>query len=161
MPQTRYCSRHPDTATSLGCSKCGQAICPRCMVQTPVGARCRECAQVRRLPTFDVGVGTAARATVVSLVLGVAGGVGFVFLSGLLYRIWLLDILALVAIGYIIGQGVSSVANRKRGRALQFIAAAGMLVAYVIIVVNGPVVRDLIGLIGLFIAFYVAISRLR
>ena len=48
------CATHPDVETELGCSRCGKAICPRCLVHTPVGARCRECANVRRIPTYNV-----------------------------------------------------------------------------------------------------------
>jgi hypothetical protein len=48
------CAAHPKTETYLRCGKCEKPICPRCMIQTPVGARCRQCAGLRRLPMFDV-----------------------------------------------------------------------------------------------------------
>ena len=37
------CYRHPDRETGLECSSCSRAICPDCMVATPVGQRCPEC----------------------------------------------------------------------------------------------------------------------
>ncbi|UJA20679.1 rhomboid family intramembrane serine protease [Thermoleophilia bacterium SCSIO 60948] len=47
------CYRHPDRETRVACSNCGRPICPDCMIPTPVGMRCPECArektQVRRL----------------------------------------------------------------------------------------------------------------
>ena len=69
-----YCARHSKVESRLGCSKCGVLICPRCLVQTPVGARCPDCARVRSLPTFQVGAATMARATGAGVVLaGVTG----------------------------------------------------------------------------------------
>ena len=41
------CAAHPQTETYLSCGKCGKPICPACLVQTPVGARCKKCANVR------------------------------------------------------------------------------------------------------------------
>ena len=49
------CATHPSVETELACSRCGKPICPRCLVITPVGARCRECARLRRLPTYRLG----------------------------------------------------------------------------------------------------------
>ena len=131
------------------------------MVRTPVGARCRDCAQLRRLPTFDVAGTTLVRAVAVSLVIGIAGGVGFVLLDALLGLVFPVDALAIVGIGYLVGEGTSASVNRKRGRALQFVGAAGMLVAYLIIVSNRPLFLDLFGLLGLIAAFYLAVSRFR
>ena len=67
------CAAHPEIETSLKCGKCGTPICPKCMVQTPVGARCPKCANLRKLPTFRVsgghylkGAGTALGMAVVT-----------------------------------------------------------------------------------------------
>ena len=46
------CAYHPDVETNLRCGKCGKAICPKCLVQTPVGARCPDCARLYKLPTY-------------------------------------------------------------------------------------------------------------
>ena len=43
MSDPLYCVNHPKVETYLRCNKCGQPICPRCAVQTPVGYRCRDC----------------------------------------------------------------------------------------------------------------------
>ena len=42
------CARHSDVETSLACGRCETAVCPRCLVHTDVGIRCRTCAPVRR-----------------------------------------------------------------------------------------------------------------
>ena len=49
------CATPPNIETNLRCGKCDKPICPKCMVETPVGARCPECARLRKLPTFQVG----------------------------------------------------------------------------------------------------------
>lgn len=38
-----YCARHKDTPTRLSCTQCGTAICPRCLVDAPVGQKCPSC----------------------------------------------------------------------------------------------------------------------
>jgi len=48
------CATHPNVETELTCGRCGTPICPRCLVMTPVGARCRDCAQLRRIPTYEI-----------------------------------------------------------------------------------------------------------
>lgn len=42
------CARHPDTPTRLFCSECGTPVCPQCLVSTPVGQKCPECAKQRK-----------------------------------------------------------------------------------------------------------------
>lgn len=44
-PPVAYCYRHPDRETLLGCGSCERPICTSCLVETPVGMRCPECAR--------------------------------------------------------------------------------------------------------------------
>jgi membrane associated rhomboid family serine protease len=41
------CYRHPNRETGVRCSNCERPICPDCMISTPVGMRCPECARQR------------------------------------------------------------------------------------------------------------------
>src|SRR3972149_9154964 len=41
------CAQDPDVETNLRCSNCGRPVCPKCMVYTPVGIKCPECARLR------------------------------------------------------------------------------------------------------------------
>ena len=43
MNEPLYCVNHPKVETMLRCNKCGQPICAKCAVRTPVGYRCRDC----------------------------------------------------------------------------------------------------------------------
>ena len=122
------CATHPTVETELACSRCGKGICPRCMVHTPVGARCRECAQVRRLPTYNVGATTMLRGALAAVIVGIGVGAIWAFFNIITY--FFFGVLAGLGIGYLIGESVSLSTNRRSGPPLQFIAVVGVLIAY-------------------------------
>ncbi len=156
------CPRHPDTETNLACGKCGILVCPKCMVHTPVGVRCQECAQLKRLPLFEVSHSELFKASLVGLGIGGALGILFGLLSFVILSIPFLPWIALVGIGYAIGEGVSLATNRKRARPLQVIAIASVVVSFIIIAMFTPQLNnDLIGLLSLAASVYVAYTRVR
>lgn len=166
MSQTRYCKRHTRTETNLGCGKCGEMICPQCLVHTPVGARCPDCAQVRKLPTFDVTGTTLARAVGAGVGLAVAGAALYFVVTqfGLLSAIPFANFILSLAIGYIIGEGISMSVNRRRGKTLKWVAAGSVIGAFVLILLPSFVLFGFnLGAVSLLIpagiATYVAISR--
>ena len=59
----------------LSCGRCGKHMCTQCMVQAPVGIRCRDCGKAQRMPTYDVRPTYYARAISVALVSSVGAGV--------------------------------------------------------------------------------------
>jgi hypothetical protein len=160
-----YCATHPEVETELACGKCGRFICPRCMVQTPVGARCRECAQMRRPPMYSLGPASIARVAGAAIGAGVA--VGLVW--GLLVPGFGLLGFFMLFLGMFAGYGMANLVDwaggRKRGPVVQWSAVAGIVVAYMvrnIVLVGSPfVVNDLWGLIFVGIAAVVAWNRLR
>ena len=167
--QETRCARHPNVETTLLCGRCGTPICPRCLVQTPVGARCPTCANVRRIPTVDVKPIYLARglgaAIVSGLVVGIvwavviggqAGGVAGFFIF-----------FVAMGIGWAIGESVSAATNRKRARALQACAVIGVVLSYFVrnIAVGLPLVPltphpDLWGFIAVALASMFAAGRL-
>ncbi len=48
MAETMRCYRHPDRETRVSCASCGRPICTECMVQTEVGIKCPDDAQLPR-----------------------------------------------------------------------------------------------------------------
>jgi hypothetical protein len=44
----RVCVRHPQRQTLLACGRCGRPFCTDCLIYTPAGQRCYDCAGVRR-----------------------------------------------------------------------------------------------------------------
>lgn len=118
-PAALRCSYHPEVETLLRCSRCGKPICPRCGVRTPVGLRCPDCAGVAaRIPLDPTALarGAVAGALVavpVGLLWGLAPAWGF-YLALLL--------------GFAGAEAIAKALPGRRGRALQFLAVAVILV---------------------------------
>ena len=165
MSETNYCAEHPDTPSNLRCGRCDKLICPRCMVQTPVGSKCRDCAQVRPLPMYDVAVSHLLRAIAVAVGIGLSGGLAFALIVRPLFGGGFIGIAALGGLGYLLAEGISRVSNRKRGRALQYVAAGGMVVALATVIptagFGAGAYLDPFDLLGVGLGIYVAVIQLR
>ncbi len=163
MTETIYCARHPDTATGLRCTRCDKPVCPQCMVNAPVGIRCPDCGKGVSLPVYDVSRSLIARAVLASLALGVGGGFVIAFVILPLPLGIFLYAGAMAGFGYVMGGAVSWAAGGKKGRALQWIAIGGVVVATLIVfavtVLLGGTIE--VGLLGGGLAAYVAFIRLR
>jgi len=158
------CARHADIETDLRCGKCLQPICPKCVVQTPVGARCPKCAALKKLPVFEISTIFYMRAIAAGLATAaVAGAIWkFIPLGG-----FFLFFIALV-VGYVIGEAVSLAANRKRGPGLQIIAGISVVVSYTVrSLIEAPqqgflhIFTDVYGLIALILGIIVSVGLLR
>jgi len=109
------CAAHPKVETYLRCGKCEKPICPRCMVQTPVGARCRSCAGLRRLPMFDVRPGDLIRSFLAATGASAVGGFGLMFAS-IVPGAGFFGLMLMALLGYGVGEAASVAARRRRGR---------------------------------------------
>lgn len=128
-PQTVTCHWHPTVSTGLSCGQCRRPICTDCMVQVPVGIRCRECGRAQPLPTFDVRPANYARAAVVAAIIGIAGVVLTVLLA--LYIGGLAFVVMPLGVGYASGEIISRVVNLKRSRGLMYIAGGTVVVTVI------------------------------
>ncbi|MPZ50194.1 MAG: hypothetical protein GEU75_13010 [Dehalococcoidia bacterium] len=159
-----YCARHPQVETALRCGRCDTLICPRCLVQTPVGSRCPDCANVRRIPTIDVKPLFIARGLGASLLAGIAVGAfwGYAEPDRGLGGFFIFFIA--MGMGWVISEAVSIATNRKRAQVLQGIAMLGAILAYVVhnlVVGVGPFpTGDLWGYLATVVAAVFAASRL-
>ena len=164
MTETSYCSKHRDIPTKLRCSRCDALVCPKCMVHSPVGVRCEECGKGTRLPVYDISGALMARAVLVSLIIGLLGGVIIAIgIRPLSLGIFLYGA-AMAGFGYLMGESVGVAAGRKRGRTLQLVAVGGTLaglatMSVVTIAFVGAI--NLFDLLGGTLAAYVAYLRLR
>jgi len=158
------CAEHPDIETDLRCGRCERPICPECMVHTPVGIRCRECANLKRLPTYEVSAKQYIAAVGVGLGTAVAAGFIWAFMVKASSFI-LFTLLISAAIGYAIGELISLVTNRKRGIGLQAIGCISVVVCFVVfyLVVQYLFLSlfSLFMIIGLAVAVVVVIARLQ
>ena len=124
-----------------------------------MGARCRDCARLKRVPTYQVSPILYLRGLGAALGAGLALGFAWLILGGALRLILFLDLLLAAGVGYLIAEAVTRSARYKRGPALQAAAALGMALAYLPqALLRGFQLPDVLGLI---IGVAVAITRLR
>jgi hypothetical protein len=164
-PQTVRCATHPDVETTLRCGKCGKPICPKCMVQTPVGARCRDCARLYKLPTYRISAEYYLRAAGTALGMAIVTGLVWGLIDSFIPFFYLSLLLAAGA-GYAIGEVVSLAVNRKRGRWLAATGGIAMAISYAVSVftfrsIPFGVFHIIFDLISIVIGVYVAVNRLR
>jgi len=163
------CATHPDVETNLRCGKCGKPICPKCLVQTPVGARCPNCARLYRLPTFRVSTQYYLRAVGVGLGMAVVCGIAWGAIRAVMPFLYLNLILA-PGIGYAIGEVISLSVNRKRGTRLAAIAGTAMVISFLVTIFVFPlgfpfvmsnILYLTIDLLALALGIFVTVTRLR
>jgi len=170
---TLRCARHPSVETVLRCGKCETPICPRCLVATPVGARCPTCAQVKR---FAIGLKTGELLKAIAFGIG-TGALGTIIVSFIPF----LGLLGYMIVGFGVGEAISIGVNRKRTRELGPIAVACLFIGFdlgvaILLayraqgrVALGPEIflaglfalRDLLTLVGLLVGALLAWMRVR
>jgi hypothetical protein len=116
------CARHPKVETALRCATCGTPICPRCMVTTPVGMKCKRCASGANTALYQP---SAVQMLLVGLVGAAAGAVAgwAVEFSSLGF----LTLFLAIACGGFAGEMVLRACGRKRGPKVEVPAAIGMI----------------------------------
>jgi len=159
------CAYHPDVETSLSCGKCGQPICPKCMVQTPVGARCPDCAKLAKLPTYRLSAKHYLIASGTALGMALAGGIVWGLLSAFLPFIFV-NLLIAGGVGYAIGEVVGRSVNRKRGKWLALTGAVAIPISYLASIPINMLFRydaafHPLDILALAIGVFVAVIRLR
>jgi len=144
------------------------------MVQTPVGARCPDCARLYKLPTYSVSTQYYLRA--------VGAGLGMAIICGIVWGLieWLIPIFSFNLLlapgaGYAIGEVVGLSVNRKRGARLAIVAGIAVVISYLVslwlisFVLGVPFIwvlpfglfNILYHLLALGLGIFVAVTRLR
>jgi len=159
------CAYHPDVETNLRCGKCDKPICPKCMVQTPVGARCRDCAGLDKLPTFSVSARYYLIAAGTALGMAIACGAAWGLIAWLV-PMFFLNLLLAAAAGYAIGEVTSLAVNRKRGTGLAVVGGIAVAISYTVtLFFPGALPIGIFSIIYHIIAvglgIFIAVTRLR
>jgi hypothetical protein len=160
------CYRHPSRETAISCSNCERPICTDCMVYTPVGIKCPDCARLPRSAIVRMRPDRAVRAVAAAFGGGLALGFGILLLQaavGLFFTLIL---------GYLIGLAMSEIvlwaSGRYRGPTTGAIAITGCIWTYAVpyLLFYGVDVGDIARnaalawvFIGAVIACYVAYQR--
>lgn len=135
-----YCANHPKVETSLRCNNCNKPVCPKCVVLTPTGYRCKECVRGQQK------VYETATWYDYPLAFFTAGLLAFL---GSLLVSWLGFLTLFVApiAGTIIGEVVRWLVRRRRSRTLFQLAAAaaalGSLPPLLILLLGGALSPEL------------------
>ena len=155
------CFWHPDLETGLSCSRCGRSICPSCMVQAPVGIRCKECGRPIRMPTYDVGPLNYVRGLAVCIAIAIFGGVAWLFLNAFLGVLPFVSGLVGLGLGYATSELLGLAINRKRSILLAVCAGGAVVIAFLIPFIFGPPVYGLWELLIVFVGIALAVQRVR
>jgi hypothetical protein len=156
-----YCKRHPGIETNLTCGKCEEPICPKCLVQTPVGARCPSCARLSRVPTYRISGQYYLRAVGAGIGIALGCGIAWGFVQQFLFSGYF-SLLMAGAAGYAIGEVISLSVNRKSGNGLAVIGGFAVILSYLISTFTfwgwhfNP-----IDILSVAIGIFVSVTRLR
>lgn len=119
-----YCVNHPSIETRVTCSNCGDPICPDCMVFTPVGAKCPDCARMPKSALVRLKPERLALAAVAGLGAATAGGYAFGLLFFNMGALRFFAFLLAFGLGMAVGEAVSWASGRYHGPRLAAWAAA-------------------------------------
>jgi len=130
-----------------------------------VGARCRKCAGLKRLPTYEITPKQYVKAVVVGLGVSVAVGIAWAALWSVL---WFFNFFLAAGAGYAVGELLSRSVNRRRGHLLEIIGGLCVVLSYMVanVGLSAGVLTffanfDLWDLLIVTIGILVAVSRLR
>lgn len=131
------CARDPSVETYLRCGRCERPICPRCLIQTPVGAKCRDCAQLRKLPMFDIRPLDYLKGFGAGLAAGIGGALLMIFVQIQVPILGIFGLMMVAGVGYGVGEAISRVTRAKHGLWLAIIAAlcvpVGLILAWTLV----------------------------
>ena len=119
---TLYCVNHPKVETGLRCNRCGNPICPKCAVRTPVGFRCKQCIKDQQAAFYSA----TPLDYVIAVVIGLVASTIAAFIISAV-GIFFAFFLAPVA-GGVIAEVVRWATGRRRGRWLWLVVSACIVV---------------------------------
>lgn len=159
------CPRHPKETTLVRCGRCERPICTRCMVDSPVGKKCRECASTRT--HLD-------EASHRQILVGALATFAVAIPTGIVMQSFPLLVLPAVLYGWLVSEVAIRSSGRKRSLPIQIAAGAAALTGSGIgliaanrplvdtMAVEGPLPRSLLfGMISIGIAVVVAVLKVR
>lgn len=153
------CPRDPGVETALRCSRCETPICPRCLIQSPVGARCRDCAKTLKNPIYTLETTHLVRAALAAVIGGVAMGLiwGFVLLP---FTVGFFSIFLGAGLSWAFTKAMDFATGRKRGPVVAWFAVGGIVIAWSMTLLFIPFSIALYGLVAAGIGVYLCYQNL-
>ena len=153
-----FCVNHPQTATSLRCNRCGNPICVKCAVRTPVGYRCKSCVKGQQAAFYTAVPSDYVIAAIITLPLAAIGQ----FIGPML---WFFALFAGPIAGGVIADLVWRATGKRRGQYTWLVVAVALIVGAAPAVAWTVFTSGLFALLWhgvyLFLAVGAAIARLR
>jgi hypothetical protein len=118
-----FCVNHPNIETGLRCNRCGDPICARCAVRTPVGYRCEKCVREQQAIFYTGLPVDYIIAAVVSLPVGAVGAYIASYL-GLFFSFFVSPVA-----GALVADLAWRAVGRRRSRYLWLVVCGAILVA--------------------------------
>jgi hypothetical protein len=126
METETFCINHPQTPTGLRCNKCGQPICIKCALRTPVGYRCKSCVRTQQAVFYTA---TSSDYIVAALITLPLAGLSQFIGQAIGARLAFFVIFAGPVAGAIISEAVWRATGKRRGQYTWLVVAACMIVA--------------------------------
>jgi hypothetical protein len=115
-------------------------ICPRCLVQTPVGARCPDCARANRIPALEVNPALLGRGIGAAVGAGAVIGAVWGFVTGGVPFLGIFTFFIALGMGWAIAEAVSGATRHRYAPSLKYLAILAAAIAYMTrnLVIDAP-----------------------
>jgi MFS family permease len=123
------CASHPDRETLVHCNSCGRPVCPDCMVYSPVGVKCKQCAKQPRSALVTLKGRKLVLTIAAAIGAGTVIGFAYYFVLGLV-GFFFLAFFAAAAMGYVVAEAVLRASRYYRGKETAWIAVGGTVWAF-------------------------------
>jgi hypothetical protein len=117
-----YCVNHPKTETRLRCNRCGNPICPKCAVLTPVGFRCKQCIEGQQAVFYSATSLDYLIAVIIGLVTSTIAAF-IISAAGIFFAFFLAPVA-----GGVIAEVARWATGRRRGRRMWLVVSACIVV---------------------------------
>jgi hypothetical protein len=116
-----FCVNHPNVATGLRCNRCGNPICIRCAVRTPVGYRCKSCVKNQQAVFYTATPTDYVVAAIITLPVAVIGQ----FFGPML---WFFVVFAGPIVGGLVAELVYRANGKRRGQYTWLVVGACIVI---------------------------------
>ena len=157
------CYKHKSQTTNLSCATCESSICIKCVIHTPTGIKCKNCANLKKIPTFEITPVYFIRGIISIMITLTLFTIGLYFLNSYIISGVFINLLAIIVLGFLIGQTLSFSVNYKRGKFLKLIAIISFITGIIlIIVINKLLLINLFSIYGaasIIIGTYLSVDK--
>jgi hypothetical protein len=158
---TVVCYAHPAVETGLSCNHCGQPICAKCAIRTPVGYRCPTCVRQQQDIFYTGSTFDYVLAVVVALPLSLIAATSFTLLiGGLGFFAWWISLVVAPVVSGFTAEAVRWAVRKRRSRHLARVVSGCLILATLPGLLLMLYWGDLYGLIAPGILLFVGVSTI-